>query len=125
MESHIRVRYSDKELEEFDELIDEKLKESRGQLQIIENQINALVESPEAKIKGLDDGVPASETERLSNQALRISKHILHLENAKLRIQNKTYGVCRESGNLISKARLRAVPHATLSIEAKQNQSRR
>ena len=125
MDSHIRVRYSDKDLKEFDEIIDEKLKASKDQLQIIENQFNALVESPEAKIKGLDDGVPAGESERLNTQAIRIKKHILHLENAKLRIQNKTYGVCRETGNLISKARLKAVPHATLSIEAKQNQSRR
>ena len=79
-------------------------------------------DNPDGKVKGLDDGTSTQENERLTSLAGRTKKYIQHLENAKLRIKNNAYGICRNSGKLISKERLRAVPHATLSIEAKQKQ---
>lgn len=74
----------------------------------------------DARFKGLEDGTSTSEREYLSQMASRQIQYIGHLEKAMIRIENKTYGICRETGRLISKERLRAVPHATLSIEAKQ-----
>jgi len=73
-------------------------------------------------VKGLDDGTGSAESDRITSMASRQQNLIQHLENAKIRIKNKVYGVCRQTGKLISKERLRAVPHATLSIEAKQKQ---
>ena len=73
----------------------------------------------DAKVRGLDDGTGTAEKEQLMTLAGRQRKHIQHLENALLRVNNKVYGVCRETGNLISKERLLVVPHATLSIAAK------
>jgi len=86
--------------------------------------LEEMADNPDAKIKGLDDGLGTMETEHINTLASRMQKHIQHLENAKIRIKNKVYGVCRETGKLISKERLRAVPHATLSIEAKKNGGR-
>ncbi|HMQ05973.1 MAG TPA: TraR/DksA C4-type zinc finger protein [Saprospiraceae bacterium] len=121
-ESHSeKTRYTDEELEEFNKLIDEKLVKAHEQLQFYLDQIQELAESAEGKIKGLDDGVSTVETERLYTLAGRQRKLIEHLNNAKMRIRNKVYGICRATGKLIAKERLRAVPHATLSIEAKQN----
>ena len=80
-----------------------------------------MADSPESKIKSIDDGPNSLETERMYTMAARQRSLIQHLENAKLRIQNKVYGICRQTGKLISKERLKAVPHATLSIEAKQS----
>lgn len=119
-----KTRYSDEELEEFRSLIEEKLKKAREQLDFYLKQLSEMADNPDSKIKGLDDGIGTAENERLSTLAVRQKKHIQHLENALVRIQNKVYGVCRETGKLISKERLRAVPHATLSIEAKQNRKR-
>ncbi len=116
-----KTRYSDEELEEFRGLIQEKLDEANKQLRFYLDQLSDMADNPDAKIKGLDDGIGTAENERLSNMAVRQRKHIQHLENALIRIKNKAYGVCRVTGKLISKERLRAVPHATLSIEAKQN----
>lgn len=116
-----KTRYSDEELEEFRLLIDKKLERAREELEFYLDQLTELADNPDSKIKGLDDGIGTMESERLSNMAVRQRKHIQHLENALVRIQNKAYGVCRVTGKLISKERLRAVPHATLSIEAKQN----
>lgn len=113
-------RFTTEELEEFRKIIDYKLLKANEELDYFRKQIEELAESPEAKVKGLDDGIGTVETERLYNMASRQQKLILHLENAKVRIINKTYGICRESGVLISKERLKAVPHATLSIKAKQ-----
>jgi len=118
-----KTRYSDKELEEFDQLIDEKLIVAREQLEFYLKQLEDMAENPDNKIKGLDDGLSSLESERISSMASRQQKLIQHLENAKIRIKNKVYGICRETGKLISKERLRAVPHATLSIEAKQAQN--
>ncbi len=116
-----KSRFTDEELVEFDQLIDEKLAKAREQLDFYLQQIQELAESAEGKIKGLDDGVSTVETERLYTLAGRQRKLIDHLDNAKMRIKNKVYGICRVTGKLIAKERLRAVPHATLSIEAKQN----
>ncbi|HSF88748.1 MAG TPA: TraR/DksA C4-type zinc finger protein [Saprospiraceae bacterium] len=118
-----KSRYSDKELEEFDQLIDQKLIVAREQLEFYLKQLEDMAENPDNKIKGLDDGLSSLESERVSSMASRQQKLIQHLENAKIRIKNKVYGICRETGKLISKERLRAVPHATLSIEAKQAQN--
>ncbi len=118
-----KSRYSDKELEEFDQLIDQKLIVAREQLEFYLKQLEDMAENPDNKIKGLDDGLSTVESERISSMASRQQKLIQHLENAKIRIKNKVYGICRETGKLISKERLRAVPHATLSIEAKQAQN--
>ena len=115
-----KTRYSDEELQEFDLLIDEQLDQAKQQLQFYVDQIDEVSQSDDAKQKGLDDGTTTAETERLHTLAARQRKLIQHLENAKMRIQNKVYGICRETGKLISKERLRAVPHATLSIAAKQ-----
>lgn len=120
-----KTRYSDQELEEFKVLIEEKLEKAKQQLDFYLNQISELAENPDNKLKGLDDGNSTLESERLYTNAARQRKHIQHLENALIRIQNKVYGVCRATGKLISKERLRAVPHATLSIEAKQSRKKR
>lgn len=115
-----KTRYSDQELREFKEVIDNKLVEARQQLDFYLSQLSERADNPDAKVRGLDDGNGTVETERLNTLASRMRKHIQHLENAKLRIQNKVYGICRATGKLISRERLLAVPHATLSIEAKQ-----
>jgi DnaK suppressor protein len=115
-----KTRYSDEELEEFKVLIEGKLEKAKEQLGFYLKELEDMADNPDSKLKGLDDGLSTVENERLTNMASRQRKHIQHLENALIRIQNKVYGVCRETGKLISKERLRAVPHATLSIEAKQ-----
>ena len=89
------------------------------------NQLADRADNPDSKIKGLDDGIGTAENERITTMAARLKKHVQHLENANIRIRNKVYGVCRETGKLIAKERLRAVPHATLSIAAKQSKIRR
>lgn len=120
-ESMEKSRYSDQELEEFRVLIEDKLVKAKEQLEFYIQQISELAENPDNKLKGLDDASSTMESERLYANASRQRKHIQHLENALIRIDNKVYGICRETGKLISKERLRAVPHATLSIEAKQS----
>lgn len=119
-----KSRYSDEELEEFRVLIENKLKIARQELAFYRKQLEDAADNPDSKVKGLDDGVGSSENERLYTLASRQQKLIKHLENALIRIKNKVFGVCRETGRLISKERLRAVPHATLSIEAKTNRRR-
>lgn len=116
-----KTRYSDSELEEFRQLIESKLQTAQGQLQFLTNQMEDFVDNPDAKLKGLDDATSLSENEQLFNAASRIKKHIQHLKNALIRVENKVYGICRETGRLIDKKRLMAVPHATLSIDAKRN----
>lgn len=114
-----KMRYSDSELNEFRDLVTHKLELAREQLEFYDDQIKELAENPDTKVKALDDGTGTAESERLYDLAGRQRKHIQHLENALLRIEKKVYGICRETGKLIPKERLRAVPHATLSIEAK------
>lgn len=114
-----RLRYSDEELAEFRAIIDKKLGRARDDYEFYRASLKEVAADPDAKVKGLDDGTATAEMERLTNLAGRQQKLIRHLENALIRIENKIYGVCRETGALIPKARLRAVPHATLSVEAK------
>jgi RNA polymerase-binding transcription factor DksA len=120
-EAYKKTRYSDEELQEFNELINKKLEKANEQLAFYMSQLEERAENADSKIRGLDDGIGTAESERLTNLAARQRKLIQHLENAKIRIKNKVYGICRVTGKLISKERLKAVPHATLSIEAKQN----
>ncbi len=119
-----KTRYSDSELKEFDDLIVERIDKAQKELEFYLIQIQELADNEGTKIKGLDDGLGTVESERLQNMAARQRKLIQHLSNARLRIQNKVYGICRETNKLISKERLKAVPHATLSIEAKKKKIR-
>lgn len=121
-------KYSDSELQEFRELIEKKLETARAELQDYQDQIlkkNAGGKDDYKKFNGLEDSSLLVEREFLSQQAARQTKFINHLEKALVRIENSTYGVCRETGKLIAKERLRAVPHATLSMEAKLSQKKR
>lgn len=122
-----RVRYSDEELEEFKELILEKLSRARKDLEMLNDNISGEDNSandtaPTFKI--LEEGSNVLSKEENSQLAARQYKYIQNLENALIRIENKTYGVCRMTGKLIPKERLRAVPHATLSVEAKMGQKK-
>lgn len=116
-------RYSDEELIEFKELISNRLEAARKELGYLQGLITrkdeAGTEDTENRYMNMEDGSGAMEREQLSQLASRQIQFISHLEKALIRIENKTYGVCRVTGKLIDKARLRAVPHATLSIEAK------
>ncbi|MGB0864454.1 MAG: TraR/DksA family transcriptional regulator [Saprospiraceae bacterium] len=116
-----KTRYSDDELNEFKEIINAKLKTAREESNFLQSQLSDRAENQDAKLKGLDDGIGTAETERLNTLTARQEKYIKHLENALIRIQNNVYGVCRETGKLISKERLKVVPHATLSIDAKKS----
>jgi DnaK suppressor protein len=118
------TRYSDSELAVFENLITEKLTSARGELEFYMTQLQEMAQNPDTKVKGLDDGLSTVESERLTTLAGRQRKLISHLENALIRVKNKIYGICRESGVLISKERLMAVPHATLSIAAKQTKNK-
>jgi DnaK suppressor protein len=119
-------RYSDEELEEFREIIMIKLEKARSDLKLLtealsndgENGTNDT--SPTFKV--LEEGYQVLSKEENGRLAARQQKFINNLENALIRIQNKTYGICRATGKLIAKERLRIVPHATLSIEAKLQQ---
>jgi RNA polymerase-binding transcription factor DksA len=117
-----KTKYTEKELKVFKKVIDENLERAKSQLKFYMDQLEELAENPDNKVKGLDDASSTLESERITTMAARQKKLISHLENAKIRIQNKVYGICRETGKLISKERLLAVPHATLSISAKQAQ---
>lgn len=113
------TRYSDEELEEFKILINQKLERAKKELKYFSEQLASGSENADTKARGLDDGVGMVENTKLATMAARQQKYVQHLENAIIRINNKMYGLCRETGKLISKERLRAVPHATLSIAAK------
>ncbi|MGB1207146.1 MAG: TraR/DksA family transcriptional regulator [Chitinophagales bacterium] len=115
-----KTRYSDEELKEFEALLHKKLDASRGELNYLQEQIRRLVDNPDNKMSSLEDGVGTLEKEYLNKMAARQAQYIKHLENALIRIKNKVYGVCRVTGRLIRKERLKAVPHATLSIDAKR-----
>lgn len=115
-----KTRYSDEELEEFRNIIEDKLEKARKQLNFYLKQLAEMSDNPDAKIRNLEDGTGSAEREQVTILAARQRSLIQHLENALLRVKNKAYGVCRATGKLISKERLRAVPHATLSIDAKR-----
>ena len=116
-----RERYSEAELSEFRLLIEQKLSKAKNEFQFYRSQLDDLGYSGMAKVKSLDDAVGSSENEFVTAAAARIQQYVRHLENALMRIDNKVYGVCRVTGKLIPRERLKAVPHATLSIEAKMN----
>jgi RNA polymerase-binding transcription factor DksA len=117
------VRYNDTDLNEFRELIARKLEAARKELNYLQGLITRKDEmggdESDNRYMTMEDGSLSMEREQLSQMASRQITFIDHLEKALMRIENKTYGICRVSGKLIDKARLRAVPHATLSIEAK------
>jgi RNA polymerase-binding transcription factor DksA len=118
------MRYSDGELLEFREIITKKLDAAKKELTYLQGLITRKDEmggdNDDGRYMTMEDGGMSMEREQLSQMASRQISFIDHLEKAMMRIENKTYGICRVTGKLIDKARLRAVPHATLSIEAKQ-----
>lgn len=118
------MRYSDAELTEFKDLILKKLEQAKKELTYLQGLITRKDEmggdENENRYMTMEDGSMSMEREQLAQMASRQINYIDHLEKALMRIENKTYGICRVTGKLIDKARLRAVPHATLSIEAKQ-----
>jgi RNA polymerase-binding transcription factor DksA len=122
-------RYSDEELNEFRQLIQTRLEAARKELHYLQGLIThkdeAGTEDTENRFMNMEDGSGAMEREQLAQLASRQIQFMNHLEKALVRIENKTYGVCRVTGKLIDKARLRAVPHATLSIEAKNMMSKK
>ena len=122
-------RYSDEELNEFKELISGRLEAARKELVYLQGLITrkdeAGTEDTENRYMNMEDGSGAMEREQLAQLASRQIQFINHLEKALIRIENKTYGICRVTGKLIDKARLRAVPHATLSIEAKNTMTKK
>jgi len=117
------VKYSDNDLNEFRELITKKLEAAKKELAYLQGLITRKDEmggdNDDARYMTMEDGSMSMEREQLSQMASRQITYIDHLEKAMMRIENKTYGICRVTGKLIDKARLRAVPHATLSLEAK------
>ncbi len=121
-----KKRYSDIELEEFKLLIIEKINKARDDYNllksIISHESSNDTEDTSPTFKVLEEGAATLSKEEAGKLAQRQYKFLQHLEAALIRIENKTYGICRETGKLIAKERLRAVPHATLCIEAKQNQ---
>jgi len=122
-----RTRYSDKELAEFKELILEKLKEAQTDYdllkQTLSNEDNHGTDDTSPSFKLLEDGSDVMSKEETAQLASRQEKYIVNLKNALVRIENKAYGICRVTGKLIPKERLRSVPHATLGIDAKLGQS--
>lgn len=116
------IRYSDEELEEFRVLIEEKLSVARNELEFMKEQITEMNENASEKQGGnwFDDSSIHTELEMLNNMVIRQQQFIHNLENALIRIQNKTYGICSVTGQLIDKNRLKLVPHATKSVVAKE-----
>jgi DnaK suppressor protein len=121
-----KTRYADSELQEFKDLILEKMRVAKEELasltQSLSSPNNNGTDDTAGTYKTLEDGSATLEKESINQLASRQKKFIENLESALVRIENKTYGVCRETGKLIPKERLRAVPHATLSMEAKLKQ---
>ena len=116
------LRYSDAELKEFKVIIDKKLEAAREELKNLKDSLDSHTESQVGnKSWNMEEGSDTSEMEYLMNQIARLNKFIRDLEMALVRIENKTYGICRATGKLIDKNRLRIVPHATLSMEAKMS----
>lgn len=123
-----KVRYSDEELQEFKELILQKLEKAREDYAHLKAAITHSAsndtEDTSPTFKVLEEGASALSKEESGQLAQRQAKFIQSLEAALVRIENKTYGICRETGKLIPKERLKLVPHATLSVEAKLNSNK-
>jgi DnaK suppressor protein len=122
-----RTRYSDAELKEFKELILKKLAEAQKDFELLKSTLSHKddhgTDDTSPTFKLLEDGSDVLSKEETAHLASRQEKFIQNLQNALIRIENKTYGICRATGKLISKERLRSVPHATLAIEAKLEQN--
>lgn len=126
MNAETNNRYSDKDLAEFKALIQEKIVKAIHDLDLIKsaymNDLNNGTDDTSPTFKAFEEGSETMSKEANSQLAIRQEKFIRDLKNALIRIENKTYGICRVTQKLISKDRLRLVPHATLSIEAKNMQ---
>jgi RNA polymerase-binding transcription factor DksA len=126
MAKDTNVRYSDKELDEFKALIEEKIDRAKSHLDLLRssymNDGNNGTDDTAPTFKAFEEGSETMSKEANTQLAIRQEKFIRDLKNALLRIENKTYGICRVTGKLIKKDRLKLVPHATLSIEAKNMQ---
>ena len=121
-----KTRYSDEELEEFRQIILDKLDTAKRDFDLLKSAITQSesndTQDTSPTFKVLEEGASTLSKEEAGRLAQRQQKFIQHLQGALIRIENKTYGICRETGKLIGKERLRAVPHATLSMDAKMNQ---
>jgi DnaK suppressor protein len=121
------VRYSDADLAEFKVIIQEKIRKAEEELESFrtsyKNDSNNGTDDTSPTFKAFEEGSETMSKEANVQLAIRQEKFIRDLKNALLRIENKTYGICRETGKLIQKERLKLVPHATLSIEAKRKQN--
>lgn len=121
-----KTRYSDEELQEFKDLILKKLEKARKDYDLLREIVTQSggndIQDTSPTFKVLEEGAAVLSKEEAGRLAQRQLKFIQHLQGAFVRIENKTYGICRETGNLITRERLRAVPHATLSIGAKKAQ---
>jgi DnaK suppressor protein len=120
------TRYSDKDLQEFRDIIEAKLVEAKEDLKLLKGQLDHSddhgTNDTGRSFNMMEDGSETMSREEMSQLAARQEKFVVNLANALIRIENKTYGICRVSGKLIQKQRLKLVPHATLSIEAKKAQ---
>ncbi len=127
MEKTVKTHYNEAELQEFKALIQEKIRMAREELnslaKSLSNPNSNGTDDTAGTFKTLEDGSATLEKEQINQLAARQKKFIDNLEAALIRIENKSYGICRETGKLIQKERLRAVPHATLSMEAKLKQN--
>ena len=121
-----KTRYSESDLQEFKGILLEKLRSAKEELNALATSLSSPnvngTDDTAGTYKTLEDGSATLEKEQINQLAARQKKFIEQLEAALVRIENKTYGVCREAGKLIPKERLRAVPHTTLSMEAKLRQ---
>lgn len=126
MTEDTKVRYSDRDLEEFRGLIEQKIEKARQDLDLLKsaymNDGNNGTDDTSPTFKAFEEGSETMSKEANTQLAIRQEKFIRDLKNALLRIENKTFGICRVTGKLINKERLKLVPHATLSIEAKNMQ---
>lgn len=126
MKTKSKIRYNDKELNIFKVLIEEKIQKAKADLDLLKssymNDGNNGTEDTAPTFKTFEEGSETMSKEANTQLALRQEKFIRDLKNALIRIENKTYGICRITGKLINKKRLHLVPHATLSIEAKNSQ---
>ena len=126
MAQELKVKYSDQDLAEFKELIEQKIEKAQSYLELLKssymNDGNNGTDDTSPTFKAFEEGSQTMSKEANTQLAIRQEKFIRDLKNALLRIENKTYGICRVTGKLIAKERLKLVPHATLSIEAKNMQ---
>ena len=126
MSEQEKTRYSNEELQEFKDIIERKLEEAKNDYELLKsafsNKDDHGTDDTSPTFKLMEEGSDVLSKEETGQLAARQKKFIENLEAALIRIQNKTYGICRVTGKLIPKERLRVVPHATLSIEAKRRQ---